>query len=222
MERRRITTGQALAALGLVLLGLVVGWLTAGDGGDSSDGKGAANAGPTDTVEGVPVGYERSREGAVAAAVNYGAVLAEPAYVADARRRSEILTAIATDDFARRYKDAPGLADVAETPLYRGAREGVRTIWTGAPLGYRVERYSDDEAVVFLWSVAIAGSAQVKPQAAFSSGSTTLRWDGEDWKVAAGRNEVGPVPAPLEGTQATSGDEFTTRLSDLQGLRHAP
>jgi len=222
VERRRVTTGQALAALGLVLLGLVVGWLTAGDGGDSSDGKGAANAGPTDTVEGVPVGYERSREGAVAAVVNYGAALGGPEFITNRARRQAMLRVAATEEVAQEYeKGAAGLAELADTPLYRAIRRGESAIYQGVPLGYRVERYNEDEAEVFTWSASVLGAGQEKPQVLFSQRRTTLRWDG-DWKLAGGSEQDGPTPALAEGASASSGAEFSTRLRGLQGLRYVP
>jgi len=224
-EERRIKTWHTLLALALVVVGVAIGWAT--DGGGSrggADSDASPGAGPTRTVDGIPVGYERSREGAVAAALTYGRVVGEPAFVTDRRRRGRILARIATDEFARRYEraGAGALAQLASTPLYRGLSQGERAIWTGAPLGYRVERYSEDEAVVFTWGVAVLGSTAANPQAVFSSSEGLLRWDGGDWKLAGGTDRVGPIPALPEGARPSSGSDFTGRLDRLQGLRYVP
>ena len=222
-EERRLKTGHLVAALALVFLGVLIGWATDGGEGSERGDRPNADVGPTDTVNGIPVGYERSREGAVAAALSYGTVVSEPAFVTNPARREQVLTAVATDEFARRYEQgAAALAELAKTPLYRGVTEGQRTVWTGAPLGYRVERYSDDEVVVFTWTVGVLGNAATTPRASFSSGQAQLRWADDDWKLAGGIDKTGPVPALAKDASTSSGNEFTRRLRDLQGLNYVP
>lgn len=223
---RRLKTGHLLAALALVVLGVVIGWATdAGDGSERGE-QPSADVGPTRTENGVPVGYERSREGAVAAALNYGRVSARPEFVTDPGRREEILKALATPEAARRYEGqgAAALASLADTPLYRATREGTPVIWQTTPLGYRVERYSDDEAVVMAWSVGTFGAGDATPRAVFGSDTARLRWREGDWKIAgdAGREEEGPTPALAEGVSPTPAREFRDRLRGLQGLRYVP
>lgn len=222
-EERRITTGQALVAVLLVVLGIVVGRFTVGEPDVGAGGTAAPDAGPSDMVDGVPVGYERSREGAVAAALNYGTVLSDPAFVTDAGRRGKILSAITTEEVAKSYEDegAAALADLAETPLYRGIGQGVPTVWTGAPLGYRVGRYSDDGAEIFTWSVGVLGNREMKPRAIYSSSVTRLTWDG-DWKIAGSTGEDGPVPALAEDASTSSGSDFASQLRGLKGVHHVP
>lgn len=226
VEERRVKTGHVLAALALIVLGVVIGWVT--DTGDDPERgeQPSADVGPTRTVDGVPVGYERSRGGAVAAALNYGRVSARPEFVTDPGRRMEILRTLATPEAARRYEKqgAAALASLAETPLYRATREGTPTIWQTTPLGYRVERYSDDEAVVMAWSVGTFGVGDAPPRAIFGSDTARLRWRDGDWKLAgdAGREEQGPTPALAERASPTPPREFRDRLRGLQGLRYVP
>ena len=221
-EERRIKTWHALLALALVVVGVAIGWATDGGGGQGGGGGDAsAGAGPTRTVDGIPVGYERSREGAVAAALNYDQVLSEPAFVIDRRRREQILAAVATDEFAGRFEQG-AFEKLARSPLYRGVSAGERTVWTGAPLGYRIERYTDEEAVVFTWGVAVVGSSGAEPEALFSSGEARVRWHAGDWKLAGGTDAAGPVPALPEDARTSSGSEFSRRLNALKGLRYAP
>jgi len=228
-EERRIKTWHALLALALVVVGVVIGWATDGGGGQGGGGGDAsAGAGPTRTVDGIPVGYERSREGAVAAALNYDAVLGRPEFVTDRARRRSILEAVATSEAVRRYEDkkrVASLASLANTPFYRATREGAPTVWQTTPLGYRVERYSDDDASVFVWFVVVVGAGDAQPQASFGSGRVDVRWDDDDWKLVVpdtAREEDGPTPALVQDARQTSSQEFRARLRGLGGLRYVP
>ena len=225
-EERRIKTGHALVALALVVVGVVIGWAT--DGGDSrrrGGDDGSAGAGPTRTVDGIPVGYERSREGAVAAALNYDAALGRPEFVTDPARRRSILEAVATPGLARQYEEREriaSLASLAQLPVYRATREGRPSVWQTTPLSYRIDRYTGDEADVSAWSMAIVGAGEAAPTASFDLGVLRLRWDGSDWRFAGDSGRDGPTPALLEDVEPTSGREFGARLRGLQGLRYVP
>lgn len=223
VEERRVTTGHLLAALALVVLGVLIGWAT--DAGDSFDRgeQSGADVGPTRSVDGIPVGYERSRQGAAAAALAYATALARPEFITDATRRTEILDAIATPDVARRYERRDYSA-IAQTPVYRATREGKPSVWQTTPLGYRVERYTGADAEVFTWSMAITGAGRTLPVAAFGTGARRLVWQDGDWKFAGdvGRAQDGPTPALLETASPTSTEQFRARLRGLEGLRYVP
>ena len=227
-EERRIKTWHALLALALVVVGVVIGWATDGGGSQGRGGGDAsAGAGPTRTVDGIPVGYERSREGAVAAALSYDAVLGRPEFVTDPARRRSILEAVATPGLVRQYEQADrtaSLASLAQMPVYRATREGRASVWQTTPLSYRVERYTGDEADVSTWSMAIVGAGKVAPTASFGVGGSRLRWDGGDWKVAGDSRRTldGPTPALLRNAEPSSSLEFRARLRGLQGLRYVP
>ena len=225
-EERRIKTGHALVALALVVVGVVIGWATDGDESQPRGG-GRGDVGPTRTVDGIPVGYERSREGAVAAALNYDAALGRPEFVTDPARRRSILEAVATPGLVRQYEQADrtaSLASLAQMPVYRATREGRASVWQTTPLSYRVERYTGDEADVSTWSMAIVGAGEAAPTASFGVGGSRLRWDGGDWKVAGDSRRTldGPTPALLRNAEPSSSLEFRARLRGLQGLRYVP
>src|SRR5919198_2623617 len=78
-------------------------------------------------VGGIPVGYSRTRAGAVAAMATYGQVLADPRVQLDDRRRSEIVDAVGTERYARALRDADAVfaarrAGAVGRALRRGAR----------------------------------------------------------------------------------------------------
>ena len=222
-EERRLKTGHLVAALALVFLGVLIGWATDGGEGSERGDRPNADVGPTDIVNGIPVGYERSREGAAAAALAYATALARPEFITDPARRSAILDAIATSDAARRYGRRNYTA-IAQLPVYRATRAGQPSVWQATPLGYRIDAYTEDEAMVSTWSIAIAGAGQASPTASFGIGGGRLRWQDEDWKFAGdvGTTQDGPTPAPLKGARPNSTNEFRARLRGIEGVRYVP
>src|SRR6266516_4419897 len=88
--RRRLALAAA-AALAIFGLGLLIGALAFRTTGRSSSpttattSSGRAGAGPTTVVNGVPVGYARTRPGAVAAATEYVTLLSGSAVLENAK-----------------------------------------------------------------------------------------------------------------------------------------
>src|SRR5512133_3104876 len=60
----------------------------------------------TDVAAGVPVGYSRTRAGAVAAMAAYGQALADPRVQLDDRRRAAVVGAVGTERYARSLEEA--------------------------------------------------------------------------------------------------------------------
>ena len=222
-EERRLKTGHLVAALALVFVGVLIGWATDGGEGFERGDRPNADVGPTDTVNGIPVGYERSREGAAAAALAYATALARPEFITDAARRSAILEAVATPEAARR-SERRDYSAIAELPVYRATRQGAPSVWQTTPLAYRLGAYSGDDAQISIWSMAITGAGGGAPVAAFGTGALSLTWRNGDWKFAGdvGTDRDGPTPAPVEGASPTSTDEFRERLRGLEGVRYVP
>lgn len=218
----------ALAVLGVVvalLVGLLVGRLTAPDNNEGTatapPGPGTA-VGPARSVDGVPVGYARSQDGATAALLNYSVVLSR-LLLDPPERRQTALEAMGTAEFAaetvRRLDRARRAAD--EGPLGQGLRAGATTLYRGAPLGYRVVRFSAREAVIETWAFGlVANTRGLGPQMTFQTATSTLRWQGGDWKLAASNSRPGPTPAVDADTTGPS--DFVDGIGRLKGLRYAP
>jgi hypothetical protein len=72
------------------------------------------------------------------------------------------------------------------------------------PVGYRIERFSADEATIAIWYVGIVGSgASVQPQQSWRTQIVTLVWEAGDWKVSSFASSSGPTP-PLSATDAAA------------------
>ncbi len=161
----------------------------------------AAGEVPRGYVDGVGVGWPRSRAGAVAAATGYLSGVSSRAYFGDRSVRGRIVRAIVAPDQVGTVLAQPRGSDPGERGPYAAALAAPRSsAWRYVPVGYRVESYSGDRAGVQVWAVqvtAAVGSAAVPATAVWGTTTVPLVWAGGDWKldVAGMRGHAGPTPA---------------------------
>ena len=145
-----------------------------------------------------------TRRSAVTAAATYVSEL-DGATLLDQARVHRIVDRIASTQ-AR-----PGLITAYEQAAAQ-ARErlGLGTvpapvvILRAAPVGYRVESYSQGSAAISIWRVGIVGSgATVDPQQSWATERVNLVWQHGAWRVAAFSSTPGPTP-PLPTTVTTT------------------
>jgi len=214
----------ALGIFAALVVGLLVGRATVPDAprSDRPATGGGAGPGPTRERAGVPVGYARSSEGAAAALLNYSVVLSR-LLLESPDRRSAALDVLATPEFAtvttRQLQRARVAAD--EGPLGPALRGDGNAVYRGGPLGFRVVRFSRDEAVVDTWAFGVvAADPGLDPQMTFQTATSTLVWRGGDWKLAASRSQAGPAPR-VTGPRV-SGRVFVDGAGRLRELRYGP
>lgn len=225
-DGRGRSAAVAVAVVAALVIGLLIGRLTAPADDNSQPapprGDGGATVGPARSVDGVPVGYARSREGATAALLNYSVVLSRLLLDAPERRRAA-LEAMGTEAFVTATADQLDRARRAadQGPLGEGLRARATTLYRGAPVGYRVVRYSDQEAVIETWAFGlVANTAGLGPQMTFQTATSTLSFQGGDWKLAASTSRPGPTPRVIGGVTAPR--DFVDAIGRLKGLRFAP
>lgn len=225
---RRPTGGvradRLLAALMLALAVFLLGRATAGDQG-ASRSPAAGGPGPGRVVDGVPVGYERSARGAVAALLAYAPLLGDPRVLLDPARRAQVLRVVGTPRYAQSFRGAGAraLAAAGRGPIGAGLGRGARTVFLATPIAYRVLRYDSQEVVVEGWGVSVvANDLGVRAQATWATTVTTVRWQHGDWRIDAVRSEEGPTPVLAAGSGPSSAGDFLARLTGLRGLHHAP
>ncbi|MBY5161474.1 hypothetical protein [Salsipaludibacter albus] len=208
---RAVRLGTGLVALVVaVAVGVAIGRVTGDPGGPPAPADGPtltrtapSGPGPTRTVDGVPVGYTRTRAGAIAAAANYAVVLDSPA-VLDAARVGPALDQIATDvaraDLREQFARAAALIE-ERLNLDTDQLESSDIAMRSAPLGYRVVEHTPDTATIAVWGTSVfaaAGRQAVGP--AWGTTEVGLHWEAGDWRVASLETTSGPVP-PEAGSE---------------------
>lgn len=225
--------GLLLGAAVLFLVGVAVG--SAGNAGpapasrpppegpheDPDEGRGP---GPSRIEAGVPVGYERTEAGAVAAAANYvvalgGVLLLDPSGRVDAF--GAVALPEARNDLE---KLASGIDLVVEQLDLEAIRSEPGFVFRTLPAGYRLEAYDHDIAVVEVWAngVFVAAGRQPRIPSAWRTTTVRLRWQDGDWRITGLEGEDGPVPtqsgdepgADLVGRLINRFEEFWYAASD--------
>ncbi len=212
---RAVRLGAVLvAAVVLFGVGAAIGRVTGDPGGSPApaDGPTAADRtvqvhpGPSEVIDGVPVGYPHSRDGAIAAAANYAVILDSPVVLDSARAGpalNQMATSDAKDELGDRFELAAGLLR-ERLNLDTNRLETSGVVMRTVPLGYRVLDYRRNAATVAVWGTSVfvaAGSQAVGP--GWGTTEVTLRWEGGDWRVSALANSDGPIP-PAAGSDAAA------------------
>jgi hypothetical protein len=192
-ERRWPLVVALVVAVLLVAAAWAVGRATAPDtpaaDGDTPRGAGAA----VRTIDGVPVGVQQSRAGALAAADNYVARVTETV-VQDPQAYERLVRAI-------------WVPEGQEAALQRGERiraqspEAVANYAAGgralAVVGARrVDSYTGSTAEITTWTGGFDWGPDKRPSQRWFLAETTLRWDGQRWRVESLEEATRPAPAP--------------------------
>lgn len=166
--------------------------------------------GPADTSDGMPSGFARTREGAIAAAA---------AYVTTGQRLLD-LDPITAERAARRMA-ANAFADrfAADTMTQlRTARETLAggsgpIIYRQAVLAHRVEAFDSHRATVAVWNVGVLTREGVAPpQAAWATSTVDLVWEHGDWRIWSETIVPGPAPILNDSVAPATSAEFTRVL----------
>lgn len=180
--------------------------------------------GPTRTQAGVPVGYARTRAGAVAAATAYVKVLSSP-LILDERRRRDALEVLADPRTRQQQLDAletsaPAIAQSLRLPP--DGTGGTPVLLQTIPVRVRVEAFTADTATVSVWQTSLGGTTNGVPVLQ-RWGTTTveLRWADGDWKQTEVRSSPGPVPL-ADDAQPTAASELIDKVGDYEEYQYAP
>jgi hypothetical protein len=223
-ERPRSRAAALVAMVVALVAAATIGRLTAptADSAPTTSPADAPASRATRLAAGVPVGYPRTRDGAVAAMAAYGQALADPRVQLDDRRRRAVAAAVGTDGYARNLQDAEAVFAARRSgAVGQALQPGARAVFLAVPVAFRVVSYSDHEAVIRSWGVAIVASdTGLQPRASWGMTATTALWQHGDWKVARVVSRPGPVPAGT-GTRSSAA-VFIDALAGMGTLRHAP
>jgi hypothetical protein len=215
--RRLLAFTLTLVAVGL---GIVLGRMSAPL--PTSPHIPAQVAGATRMTSDVPVGYGRTRDGAVAAATNYTSVLAGP-LILDPTRYRVAEKVIASPSVLARLTEE-GEQAIAAVDRSAGAiteaKHGVRVVIRYTPIAYRLTAYDDGHATVSIWGLWLVGvQGTLAPTETWSTRTVVLEWIGGDWKLAD--SSTSPGPTPRAGQQPAQTSELPPQLSDFKEYAHA-
>lgn len=189
----------------------------------AGDERAPAGPGPTDMRAGVPVGYERTRDGAAAAATTYLSTLHQLIGSEEDRRRAalEELTAEGGESVIDEATSAFATLDeiVAEA---RATAPGARLFLREVPMAFTVGRYTDDRARVELWSLGVIIVENVtQATEVWSTNTVELVWEGGDWKVWSWDRRPGPQPV-LAASAPVPAAEILDAIDGWEGYRYVP
>jgi len=180
--------------------------------GDSASAPAATDgSGPSVLREGVPVGFGRTEEGAVAAAASFvctGQALLDMDPLSAEEAVRELSAEASADELARRHL----------TQL-EGAREVLASgtgpiVFRQAALAWRVEAYDEDRARVAVWNVGVLSREGVAPpQAGWSTSVVDLVWEQGDWRVWGESITPGPTPILDDSGVPSTSEQLTDALT---------
>lgn len=182
---------------GIVLVAVVAIIAVSCSGGSSGGGdkkSAAAPAiraahGPTSITNNIPSGYTHDKVGAATAAVNF-------AQAVDQARAGRISAAdLRTQSVGPSASDAlSNVLDVAtDQPEQKDKVFNAATVVTTVPT------YTDDRAVVSMWSVGasqapVGGDGRLSLQTLWGTTTVTMAWADGDWKAVDWKYQTGPNP----------------------------
>jgi hypothetical protein len=184
--------------------------------------------GPREVVHGVPVGYQHSKAGAVAAATNYAKVLSSELILDKASRRKAIDTLSAPEARARQQRAFDrAVASLAKGLGVKDAAAADGTVLLRAvPVGWRMEAYTGDRATVAIWVTSVVGSLGGSPggvpvQEGWGTTTVQLRWVGGDWKQLESTTKEGPAPV-ADAAAPTAASQLIPEAQEFKEFTYAP
>jgi hypothetical protein len=188
----------------------------------------ASRVGPREVVSGVPVGYQHSQQGAVAAAANYARVLSSSLILDRAKRRKAIAALAAPEALAgqqRAWDQAVALLSKGLGVADGAARDGA-VLLRAVPVGWRMEEYTGERATVAIWVTSVLGALGGPPQGvpvreAWGTSTVELRWVDGDWKLLDTTNTDGPRPIADSATP-TATPQLIPEAQQFKEFTYAP
>ena len=156
----------------------------------------SASAGPTYTLNGVPLGYSHDQAGAVAAAAAFIEVLGGDLVAHPDQYRLAVQTMAAPSAAAALRAQAEQDLDAGERDRHiistaaRGGQVGVRSV----PISWRVESYSAEQAVVDLFEVLLTADGTNPFEAFYTDEAVMVSWASGDWRLVSQRPTQLSVP----------------------------
>jgi hypothetical protein len=208
---RRATVVTLSGLLLALLIGFWLGGVLGPDTEKSAQPPIVTSSSPEE-INGVLLGYDRTRKGAVAAATNFGEVMAS--VTTDEVSYRDAIRTIAAPQW---ISEAEKLAD--NSLRFLKQRYGLGGSFSFVPAKYRVSSYSDHAATVQVWGVTLASGPKIEGlEETWLTGTVDLEWVSGDWRVAGQDSVTGPTPELLHADDNRQGNA----LIGFENYQHAP
>lgn len=174
-------------------------------------------------VNGVPVGYPQTQNGAVAAAVNYELARSTATYFSDTATRHGILKAITTSGaLSQELTSEDSAVQQFDTSIGLNSSNASSFVARASALGTKVDNYSPTVATVEVWVCGLVGitssSSPLPVSASWDTYTLTLQWQDGDWKLSAISAAAGPTPLEQSDNTPSSVSDFALANKEF----HAP
>lgn len=216
-RRWPLAVAALIAAAALLAAGWAAGRSSAPEQPASDQGDGAQAGGAAiRIIDGVPVGVQRSRAGALAAADNYVATVSENV-VKDPRRYDAVVQRVfAAQEREYALQEATRARGLAPAAVADYAAGGSAVGLIGAR---RLDTYEGTRARVTTWLGGVVWGPSRRSTQRWQLVETDLRWDGQKWLVERMRPAERPAPAPaVTRADDESSFERSTFERELRGM----
>lgn len=174
-------------------------------------------SGPMRVEGGMPAGFARTPEGAMAAAASFvttGQALLDMDAFAVEQAVRQMAVAGAADGQVRET-----IAKLAAVRSAFAAGSGP-IVFRQASIAARVDVWSADRTRVAVWNVGVLSCAGVAPpQAGWAISVFELVWERDDWKVWSETITPGPAPIPDASAAPATSEQLASALNGFVDLR---
>ena len=194
MHERRwpIIASVAIGVLVVAAIGWAAGRSSAPEDSAQAQREGGG-ASAIRLVDGVPVGIEHSRAGALAAADNYVAVSSETVLQDPDRYANLVREAYDTTYQATAIREGEALRKKSTETLANYDAGGRALAIVAAR---RLDQYADDRARALTWTAGFSWGPDRRPGQRWFFTETSLRWDRDRWRVERIDESQRVAPAP--------------------------
>ncbi|MFJ4439684.1 hypothetical protein [Streptomyces sp. NPDC088923] len=178
---------------------------------------------------GIPTGYPHSETGAQSAGANYAVALASQAMLTKNGREKLLAQLLVEDQLApleERFDSVYSTDFLAKLGLDAKGNpvDGGTYVSRAMPIGTKTTAYTDTEAKVEVWCTSLSGTASKSTThpvtTTWYTTVLTLRWERDDWRIAAFTQKDGPTPVNGDGTVSTS-EEIEKAVEEYGGFTYA-
>jgi hypothetical protein len=202
-----IAAGAVLAVLVLAVGGFLLGRSTTGDD--------APNA--VATVNGVTIGTDPSRAGALAAADNYVATAVDEILASPDEYEKFVREAFQAQSVSEALEAARGLREELPNTVAAFADGMHTTTW---PAARKLVSYGNGRAQVLTWTGSTNWGGKNPPKQSWALNRTTLVWEREGWRIQ--KMQADPADAPAPATVRVQGTGDTNETFEILDDMTAP